>query len=232
MDEHLSLATALTQAASEIHAPRSLNETLDAIAQAARHAVPGFDHAGVSVKHRDGKLETLAATGQLVWELDDAQYATEQGPCVDAIRACEVVVLEDPGSDGRWPGYLPVALKHGLRAQLGICLQVDGESLGGLNLYSLTARSVDREALHIAQLFATHAALALGWARHDEQLNQALATRKVIGQAIGIVMQRFQINEDRAFHFLLRVSSTSNIKLSDVAQELVDGLNATTADAE
>jgi len=226
MDEHLSLATALTRAASEINAPRSLTETLNAIAHAARHAVPGFDHAGVSIKHRDGKIETLSATDQLVWELDDAQYTIDQGPCVDAIRACDVVVLDHPRSDDRWPDYLPIAVERGLRAQMGICLQVDGESIGGLNLYSITARGVDREALHIAQLFATHAALALGWARHDEQLNEALVTRKAIGQAIGIVMERYSINEDRAFHFLLRASSHGNIKLRDVAQELVDGANA------
>ena len=229
MDDHLSLAASLAQAASEIHAPRSLTETLDAIAQAARQAVPGFDQAGVSVKRRDGRIETIAATDQLVWELDDAQYTAEQGPCVDAIRGCEVVTLDHPRSDDRWPDYLPVALERGVRAQLGVCLQVDGESLGGLNLYSFSARGVDRDAVHIAQLFATHAALALGWVRHDEQLNEALATRKVIGQAIGIIMERYRIDEDRAFHFLIRASSTSNIKLRDVAQELVDGANVRAA---
>ena len=108
-------------------------------------------------------------------------------------------------------------------------LEVDGRSFGGLNLYSTNASEINSSAVHIAQLFATHAALALGWARHDEQLSEALHTRKTIGQAIGIVMERYRIDEDRAFHFLLRSSSTSNTKLREVAQQLVDMTNSKAA---
>ena len=75
--------------------------------------------------------------------------------------------------------------------------------------------------MQVAGLFATHAAIALGRSRYENQLNDAIGTRKVIGQAIGIVMERYGISEDRAFHFLARASSTSNVKLRDVAQEIV-----------
>jgi AmiR/NasT family two-component response regulator len=75
--------------------------------------------------------------------------------------------------------------------------------------------------VHAAELFAVHASIALGHAQQEHQLNQALSSRKVIGQAVGILMERYQIDQDRAFHFLMRVSSTSNIKLRDVAHELV-----------
>ncbi len=221
----MSLAASLTHAATQIHAPRSLHETLAAIVQAAKTAVPGFDHAGISIRHADGRIETLALTDQLVQDLDDEQYRLDQGPCVDAIRGGEVVVVERASHDHRWPDYMPAAVERGLRAQLAICLEVDGKSFGGLNLYSTTTSEVDPEAVHVAHLFATHAALALGWVRHDEQLNQALVTRKMIGQAIGIIVERYRIDEDRAFHFLLRTSSHGNIKLREVARGVVEEAN-------
>lgn len=225
MDAEVSLAAALTHAAAQIHAPRSLAETLDAIVRAAQQAVPGFDHAGISVRHPDGRIETLALTGQLVRDLDDEQYRLNQGPCVDAIRGGRIVVVESAANDGRWPDYLPRAVERGLCAQLAVCLEVDGESYGGLNLYATSGSGVDPEAVHVAQLFARNAALALGWIRHDEQLNEALVTRKTIGQAIGIVMERYGIDEDRAFHFLFRTSSHGNIKLREVASAIVDEAN-------
>jgi GAF domain-containing protein len=225
VDTHPPVVTALARAAADISTPRSLAQTLDAIADSARRTVPGFDHAGVSVRHKDGTIETLAATDQLVNDLDDVQYRLGQGPCVDAIEHGQLTLVEHLPTERRWPDYLPHALEHGLRAQLGIALTIDGESVGGLNLYSTATPEIHEEAVTIAQLFATHAALALGWAQHDEQLGEALRTRKTIGQAIGIVMERYQIDEDRAFHFLLRTSSTSNTKLRDVAQELVSQAN-------
>ena len=121
----------------------------------------------------------------------------------------------------RWPTYIPRAVEAGVTAQMAVPLRNGSEVRGALNLYSTTTEGIDPEAPDVAALFATHAGLALGWARNEEQLTDALATRKVIGQAIGLVMERFQIDEAKAFAFLARVSSTGNIKLRDVARELV-----------
>lgn len=139
-----------------------------------------------------------------------------------AIEAGPVTVANHLRHDHRWPRYIPRAVQYGLEAQMGIRLFVDGETLGGLNLYSTDADTIDPELQHIAELFATHAALALGKARHEEELNSALQTRKVIGQAIGILMERYHLNEDRAFEYLVRASQPSHMKLGDIAQELVD----------
>jgi transcriptional regulator with GAF, ATPase, and Fis domain len=219
------VAAALASAAEAINCPRNLEETLDAIVRAAQSSVPGIDHAGISISHRDGRIETLAGTDQLVWRLDGIQYALNEGPGVDSVEREPAVVVEHAARDQRWPEYIPRAVDAGLRSQLALRLNVDGETFGVLNLYSTRSDTVDIEAQQIAQLFATHAAIALGWARHDEQLNEALSTRKVIGQALGIVMQRYEIDEHRAFHFLARASSTSNIKLRVIAQEIVDATN-------
>ena len=92
-------------------------------------------------------------------------------------------------------------------------LYTERETLGGLNMYSTSSDTIDSAAVHMAELFAAHASLALGHARREEQLSTALLTRKVIGQAIGILMERHGLDEDGAFAYLTRVSSHSNVKL-------------------
>ena len=122
---------------------------------------------------------------------------------------------------------MPRAVALGLRSQLAVRLYLDETgAMGGLNLYSTTSDDVDPDTEDVADLFATHAAIALGHAREREALNQALQSRTTIGQAIGILMERYSMNDDRAFAFLVRASSHSNLKLRDIAQELVDQANA------
>jgi GAF domain-containing protein len=222
MPENGDVARALAEASRMLHVPASLEETLDTIVKAALASVPGFDHVGVSIVHRNGKIETVAATGQLVWELDTLQYELGEGPCVSALREDPVVVAENIRHDQRWPRYVPQAVELGVRAQAGFQLYVEEETLGGLNFYSTQTDEIDPHALTIGELFGTHAALALGRARRESQLNEAIGTRSIIGTAIGLVMERYQLSHDRAFQFLVRASSTSNIKLRDIAQEVVE----------
>jgi GAF domain-containing protein len=220
-----SLAVALAGAARAINAPSTLEETLDAIVTSAKASVPGFDQVGISLVNRDGTIETLAGTGQLVWELDALQYSLEEGPCVRAMRSEPLVVAENIRRDQRWPRYVPRAVAAGLKAQLALQLYSEHETLGGLNLYSTELETIDPDALHAAELFATHAALALGRARRESQLNEAIDSRTVLGKAIGLVMERYQINDERAFQFIVRASSTSNMRAREVAAEIVDRAN-------
>lgn len=217
-----AVAAALTEAAKSINSPRSLSETLDAIVRATRQTVPGFAHVGISTVQKDGRIETQAATDDLVWELDGLQYSLDSGPCVSAMRGDgRVVVAASIRHDQRWPDYVTQAVKLGLRSQLALRLHNDQETLGGLNLYSTASDDVPEDAVHVAGLFATHAAIALGRSTYEHQLTNAISTRTVIGQAIGILMERYGMSEDRAFQFLARASSTSNVKLRDIAQEIV-----------
>jgi GAF domain-containing protein len=216
------VAEAVTEAARTLNRGRSLDETLDGIVQAAVRSVPGFNHVGISIVHHDGKVETKAATDQFVWENDALQYDVMEGPCVTTLRGAPVVVVEHARHEQRWPAYIPRAVKTGLRAQLALRLFVDDQTLGGLNLYSTESDTIDPDAVSMAELFAAHAALALGRARDLDQLSSALATRKVIGQAIGMLMERYTIDSEAAFQFLVRASSTSNLKVRDIAAEMVD----------
>ncbi|WP_426243791.1 ANTAR domain-containing protein [Nocardioides sp. LHG3406-4] len=220
------LATSLADSARIINSPRSVEDTLDAIVRAARQSVPGVDEVGISVVHRDGTIETKAATGSLVWDLDELQYKLNEGPCVEAIREGPIVATEDVLSDSRWPRYAELAAEAGLGAQLGVQLWADDKTLGGLNLYSLNSNSIGADSVAAAELFATHAAIALGRARIVEQLHEGMENRGVIGMAIGIIMERHRVDEHRAFQYLTRVSSTTNFRIRTVAQEIVDQVGA------
>src|SRR5215218_3823134 len=116
------VAAALTEAAKAINSPRSLDETLSSIVEAARVSVPGFDHVGVSEVHRDGRIVTKAGTNPLVWELDQIQYRLNEGPCVDSIKQGSPVVVQEARHEQRWPRYIAEAVRLGLTAQLGIRL--------------------------------------------------------------------------------------------------------------
>jgi GAF domain-containing protein len=220
------IAASLADSARAINAPESLDETLDAIVGATLVSVPGFDHVGISILHRDGRIETKAATDQVVWELDDLQYRIDDGPCVSAIREGRVVSVPDIRHEQRWSRFVPEAVaRTGLQAQLAVNLYVNDQALGGLNLYSTRSASIEPDAVQAAELFATHAALALARARRESDLNQAIVTRQEIGMAIGLTMARFSLDNERAFQFLVRASSTSQIKMRDIAREIVREAN-------
>ena len=230
MPDQEDLATTLARVAREINAPTDLSSTLQAIVQSAMDSLPGIDHVGISMVHKDGTIETMAGTDQLVWDLDAVQYALQEGPCYDAIVRAPIMVANELRHDQRWPRYVLQAARQGVKAQIGVRLFIEGKTIGGMNMYSTSGDQIDPDVQHLAELFATHAALALGRARQDEDLQTALGTRKVIGQALGITMERYQLDEDRAFQFLVRVSSQSNVKLRDIAQEIVDRANLPRAD--
>jgi transcriptional regulator with GAF, ATPase, and Fis domain len=220
------VARALAETARTINSPRTLAETLDAIVHAAQVSVPGFDHVGISIVHGKDKIETKAATGQLVWELDGLQYRLMEGPCVEAMFEEPIVSAPNLRHEQRWPRYVPEAVQHGVRAQLGYRLYVDGQTMGGLNFYSTVSDTLDDGACEVGELFAVHATVALGRAMEEDTLNIALTTRGLIGQAVGLTMARFEISSARAFQYLVRASSTSNIKVRDIAEEVVNQANA------
>jgi GAF domain-containing protein len=195
---------------------------LQTIVEVACNSVPGFDQVGIATLHK-GKVETRAFTGDLVLRLDEVQYGLREGPCSAALQGTDAV--SSLRAEHRWPRYVPEARAAGVRSQMAK-LYLDQDALGGINFYSTISDDVSPNAQALARLFATHAAIALGRAHERRTLNEALQTRKVIGEAIGILMERHEMNEDRAFAFLVRASSHANIKLRAVAQQLVDERNA------
>jgi GAF domain-containing protein len=225
MAAHEPVAAAVAELCDAINAPLDPESRLGVLVEVARRSMPEIDHVGISVAYRDGHVETKAATSDLVHELDQLQYSLGEGPCLHAIEAEPVVVVQDARHDSRWPRFMKVACERGLRSQLGLRLYLDDHARGGLNLYSVSSDVIDPETEQLAELFATHAALIMGRARSEANLHASLASRTAIEIALGLVMERFGLDQDRAFSYLTRMASTSETKLRDVAQHLVEDAN-------
>lgn len=199
-------------------APGDLDETLARITAAAVEVLPDVTMASLTVRHADQRLETVAPTDDVLREVDARQYELQQGPCYETATDEAYVVSTDLASDPRWPEYTAGALEAGIRAQAGIALFDAPRFQGALNLYSdRVGAFTDLEPL--GALFSHQAAIAISYAQEVAHLQEAVRTRQVIGTAIGVVMERYQLEEDRAFAFLARLSQHQNVKLREVARQ-------------
>jgi GAF domain-containing protein len=197
-----------------------LDATLSALTRAAVETLPGVDHASITVRHDDGSLQSCALTAPFLESLDAAQYAQAEGPCYDGVVHNAFTVCGDLLHDPRYPNYGPRAAADGIRSQAGMRLFESNKTTGALNLYSTSVHALSDIAF-LATLFSTHARTAITYAREIEGLNDAVTSRQLIGQAVGILMERFNLTDARAFAFLARVSQDRNIKLRLVAQEVI-----------
>ncbi|SDQ54105.1 GAF and ANTAR domain-containing protein [Quadrisphaera sp. DSM 44207] len=216
------LATQLADLARTLEQEDDVQATLDAIVQAVVATVPGAQHASLSSIERRREVITRASTSDLPRAVDHAQYETEQGPCLDTLFERQTARIPDVDAEERWPDFAARARQLGAGSMLAVQLYVHGEGgdLGSLNLLSEEANAFDEESEHVALLFAAHAAVAMVGAQEQDQLRTALGSRDVIGQAKGILMERFTITADQAFALLVRASQHGNRKLVDVAAAL------------
>jgi ANTAR domain len=201
------------------------DDALTWVTRAAVDALPGVDFASISLFSGDA-LITVGSTDPLALKADSLQYELGEGPCVDAARASAVVESADVHGDSRWPLYGARAGELWVRGQTALAVQASGSTLGALNLYSTRPGLLDRTAVARARGYAVQAAKGMLMQRQVATLSDALQSRRTIGQAIGLVMERYGLDEDRAFQYLVRVSQTSNVKLRQIARELVEQSNA------
>jgi GAF domain-containing protein len=212
----------MAEVARTLHEPESVDDVLGRLVRVARDAIPA-EFVGVSIASPKG-IHTAAASDPLVTKLDQVQYELSEGPCLDAMRHHTATPVADLRTDNRWPRFGPRAVAAGVISQMGIEIFRQGSTVGGLNLYASRPNAFDDDTRHAAALFARHAGLALKKSLTITNLTEALQTRQIIGQAIGIVMQRYTLDEAQAFKHLVRISQTTNIKLRDVARSVVDDL--------
>jgi GAF domain-containing protein len=215
------IARVMADLARAMQQPGEVALTLQAVTACATDSIEGADYASISVRHSDGRLETLAPTDPLVRRVDLLQFELSQGPCYDAVEATTVTLSDDLARDTRWPAYGPQVAALGLRSQLGIRLVSDDGWRIALNLYARRPDAFDSETVSLAEMFADQAAGAMGLVRTVRTLNKALVMRETIGQAVGIVMERYAIDTDRAFAFLVGTAQTSNARIQDVAEEII-----------
>ncbi|CDP89834.1 response regulator receiver/ANTAR domain-containing protein [Mycolicibacterium farcinogenes] len=216
------LAVRMAELARALAAPRSLDDILIDVTEAATELIPGVDTAGILLVGDGGKWDSLAGTSDLPSQLDELQMTYQEGPCMEAALGDIVVRTDDFREETRWPRYSKVAVEIGVLSGLSLKLYTADRTAGALNLFGFQPRVWDSEAETIGTVLAAHAAAALLASRHTDQLTSALNSRDRIGQAKGIIMERYRVGDVQAFEMLRRLSQDSNTKLVDIAQQVID----------
>jgi GAF domain-containing protein len=198
-----------------------LEPTLNAITAHAAAAHPAANDAGLILLN-GGKLIPQATTGRAPQLLDIKQQETGRGPCIEAAREQTLICINDLLRDPRWPEFSAEARACGVRSMLCAPLWVNERTLGTLSLYATHSGVFGEHDKRIIELFATLAALALAEAQRTDHLRTALLNRDVIGQAKGIIMERYDIDADAAFSTLQRISQDQNMKLHEIARQVTE----------
>lgn len=209
---------------------RDLQQRQGDRAAAYRHVVEaacsiaGCDGAALSFVRRRRAIETAAATDDLAADGERLQHQAGEGPCLDAIWERQTVHSTDVAGDARWPTWGPqVARETGARSILVLRLYTHGDTLGALSLYSRDGAAFGDDAAEEGLALAAHVAVAVAAAQEIDHLTLGLDSRALVGQATGIVMERFGLDAGTAFAVLTRLSSSENVKLRVLAAEVVAG---------
>ncbi len=216
------LAQRMAELARTAAAPRSVQDVLSDVTAAALDLIPGVDTAGVLLIAKGGKFETLASTSDLPLKLDEVQIKYNEGPCVEAAVDDLIVRTDDFRTEDRWPRYSAAVVELGVLSALSFKLYTSTRTAGALNLFGFKPNAFNAESETIGIVLAAHAAAAILASRQGEQLESALSTRDRIGQAKGIIMERFGVDDVRAFDMLRKLSQDSNSRLIDIAQRVID----------
>ena len=196
------------------------------VVQYAAKAMPGAQHAAISTMHGAKPPRTIAATGDLPRQVDKIQYATGEGPCVQALVQSDLVWSGDLSTDHQWPRFAAEAVQAtGVRSIVSYRLYLTSERRGALNFYSTAPQAFDRLAFGVGAIFASYASLTLLNDLHQDKimnLERALESSREIGAATGILMARQLCTRDQAFDMLRTASQHTHRKLRDIAAVVND----------
>jgi hypothetical protein len=184
--------------------------------------VPGAQHAGITVATRSGTVETVSSTDPVAVVLDDIQRRHAEGPCLSAAWDEQIIRIDDMSEAGRWPRYRRDVLQESpIRSVLSFRLFLERKAMGALNFYAEAPHAFVEDSVAVGLLWASHTSLAWKMTERDHQYRAALESRDTIGQAKGVLMERFDIGAERAFDMLKRLSQDSNTPLAVIAQRVV-----------
>ncbi len=227
-DDHgLDLTFAFSRLQSVVLATTGVTSLLEQMTRVAAAVTDRPMSCAITVR-RDGLPLTIASSDALAGSLDESQYSQGEGPCLHALDTGETVLMADVANDVRWPRYQRLARAQGLEASLSLPLGVDETTAGAMNIYSLQSGAFTADVQRRCDLFAAQAAgaLQLGLGRIDasavrEQVEEALSSRTVIDQAIGVLVGQQRCTADEAFTLLRQRSQSSHTRIRDVAAELI-----------
>lgn len=214
-------ANTFARLASELHDQESFEETLELVVESSP-ALVGSDSASVLLFRRGRLSEPGPGTDVQAEKADGLQLDYVEGPAWLATSESRTVLCRDLLEDREWPRWSADVAGLGMRSALSVRLFTSQVTMGAITFYSARPRTFDQSSLAIAEVVGRHASIALATARHQENLIQAIDGRKLVGQAQGILMERFDLDDRRAFDVLRRYSQAKNVKLIEVARLLVD----------
>lgn len=197
-------------------------QTLQQVVELAATVVHGTDYAGVTVLRRNGQLDSPAYTDPVVVEIDQAQFQEQEGPSLEGDTDELILGVADTAAEQRWPRFTERARKLGVRSLLSCRLLGEHGPLGSLNFYAESPRAFDDAAVQAAAIYSAHAALAMSQAALVDSLSAAVESRQTIGEATGLLMERYGVTSPQAFQMLVRASQHLNIKLRYVAEMVVE----------
>lgn len=218
-----SLSERMAEAARQLQDHQSDPEaTFELAVKLVLANVEGCDSAGLSFVHARQRVDTVAATDHMAFDADQLQYELGEGPCLDSIWEEETVHSPNLGHDKRWPTWGPRVAKE-TEAESILCFRLftHHDTLGALNLYSRRRDAFDHDAQDEGRAIAAHVAIAVAASQEVQHLSKGLHSHTIIGQATGILMERFDLDAARAFSVLVRLSQHNNVKLREVAAETV-----------
>ena len=220
--DELTTADAFARLAVELHDTPGVEETVEAVVQFALQAVD-CAAAGIALVNRSSRPEIAAVTDAAVDNLYRVQIEAGEGPLITAVETGQVVSIADMTTENRWgQAWAAHVEAAGFRSAVHLPLRDTDRTGAVLSLYGAVPGQFTEDDLAVAHILARHAAVAVATARQDRTMTQAVDARKLVGQAMGILMERFDLDGDRAFDVLRRYSQDSNRKLRDVAQDLID----------
>jgi GAF domain-containing protein len=204
---------------------------LDELATLTVRVLPGELSCGITVR-RDHQAITVASSDARASQVDEIQYGHHQGPCLHSLATGEEVLIDDLAADERWGDYQMPALGHGVRSSLSLPLRAEGQVIGALNIYASQPRAFGPPEQLLAGGFADEASRALALAvriaertEMSRHLQTALASRAVIDQALGILMGQNRCPAAEAFDILRTASQNRNVKLRDIAVQIVTAVS-------
>jgi len=220
-DDVLRLAETFGAIARALAADNDVQVTLDKIVALAVETLDNCEFAGISLV--EGRaFSSPASSNEVPKILDHIQSELGEGPCIDAIREHEVFQTGDLAAEDRWRLFSKRANgETGVKSILSIRLFIEHDTMGSLNLYSTHRDAFDDNDVALASVFAVHAAVAMAAARRNQNLLRMAESRDLIGRAKGILMARQHVSNDQAFDLLRRASQRLNVKLNQIAEQIV-----------
>ncbi|MCZ8379989.1 ANTAR domain-containing protein [Mycobacterium sp. CPCC 205372] len=216
------LAGRMAELARALAGPSGIEAVLAGVAGAAIELIPDVDVAATLLIGKGHTFETLPANSEFADKLHELQMTFDEGPCVQAALDDVIVRTDDFRNETRWPQYAPACVDLGILSGLSFKLYTADRTAGALNLFSFRPHAWTTETETIGTILAAHAAAAILANRQSEQLRSALSTRDRIGQAKGIIMERYKLDDVAAFEMMRRLSQESNVRLADIAQQVID----------